>query len=221
VTLQRQEVGFGLCILSALLIVPLLSEPAAQRFSGFGFGLAPLVMLVISGALGLTALWSLRQSGFFRTSDEGLFAGSLLAALLATVLVLPTIVLDIVSPFPQTINVPLPDALVFYPTIALVAQTVFFLVPAALVFALTRRPAPAILIAALVEPVFQVTFGFSEALTGLDILLGLQIFVISLVQLLLFRRYGLFAMLSFRLVYYLHWHILWGQLRLGLLFQTS
>jgi hypothetical protein len=31
-------------------------------------------------------------------------------------------------------------------------------------------------------------------------------------------RYGFLSMYAFRLVYYLHWHIVWGYLRLQLLF---
>ncbi len=218
---SRQEIGFVLSILSALVIVPFLSEPAILRFSDFGFGIAPSAMLLISGAIGFASIRSLRRTGFLRHAANGPFSGIVAAAALASVLVLPTILLDVYRPFAENINVPLPDALIFYPAIALVAQTAFFLVPVALVFGVSRLSSLAILVAALVEPVFQVAFQYSGTLTGQDILLGVQIFAISLAQLLLFRRYGFFAMLAFRLVYYLHWHILWGQLRLTLLFQGA
>jgi hypothetical protein len=35
---------------------------------------------------------------------------------------------------------------------------------------------------------------------------------------LLLRRFGYVPMVAFRLFYYLAWHVLWGQARLGLLF---
>jgi hypothetical protein len=42
--------------------------------------------------------------------------------------------------------------------------------------------------------------------------------VISVAQLLVLRRYGYLSMLSFRVNYYLIWHVLWGRARLALLF---
>jgi hypothetical protein len=47
---------------------------------------------------------------------------------------------------------------------------------------------------------------------------GLHIFLIGLVQLLLFTRYDFITMYTFRLSYYAIWHILWGHLRLNLIF---
>lgn len=44
---------------------------------------------------------------------------------------------------------------------------------------------------------------------------GLHVFLINLSQLMIFKRYDLY---SFRLVYYIFWHIVWGYMRLKLLF---
>jgi hypothetical protein len=46
----------------------------------------------------------------------------------------------------------------------------------------------------------------------------LQIYVINLQQLRIFRRFDFTSMYAFRLLYYLFWHILWGNLRLVVLF---
>lgn len=43
---------------------------------------------------------------------------------------------------------------------------------------------------------------------------GVHVFVFNWFQMYLFRRYDFFGMYSFRIVYHLHWHILWGYARL-------
>jgi hypothetical protein len=69
------------------------------------------------------------------------------------------------------------------------------------------------------EPVFQTTLGFSRAypswVTGF---VALHIFLLNLCQLAIFKRYDFVSMYSFRLMYYLLWHIVWGVIRLKLLF---
>ncbi|MCB9291467.1 MAG: hypothetical protein H6560_29470 [Lewinellaceae bacterium] len=45
--------------------------------------------------------------------------------------------------------------------------------------------------------------------------MSLHIFLINLIQLWLFKRYDFVSMYTFRLVYYLIWHIGWGWVRLG------
>ena len=45
-----------------------------------------------------------------------------------------------------------------------------------------------------------------------------RVFVIAVLQLYVFRRFDFASMYSFRLVYYAWWHILWGTIRLSVLF---
>jgi hypothetical protein len=47
---------------------------------------------------------------------------------------------------------------------------------------------------------------------------GLHVFVINLLMLIMFKRYGFVTLLSFRLFYYIIWHIAWGSIRLSVLF---
>jgi hypothetical protein len=42
--------------------------------------------------------------------------------------------------------------------------------------------------------------------------------LINLCQLLIFRRYDFISMYTFRIAYYMLWHVLWGYARLRLLF---
>ncbi len=46
----------------------------------------------------------------------------------------------------------------------------------------------------------------------------LHVFAIALLQLLVFRRYDFVSMLGTRLCYYAYWHLLWGVVRLEVLF---
>jgi hypothetical protein len=53
---------------------------------------------------------------------------------------------------------------------------------------------------------------------GASTYVGVFVFVFTLVELDIFRRYDFVAMYVFRLTYYLWWHIIWGTLRLQWLF---
>ena len=78
---------------------------------------------------------------------------------------------------------------------------------------------PCILVVALLEPIFQTVLGFSQPYpTWVTIGVFANIFLINIFQLLIFKRYDFVSMYSFRLVYYAIWHIIWGVLRLKLLF---
>jgi hypothetical protein len=46
----------------------------------------------------------------------------------------------------------------------------------------------------------------------------IHVFVIAFLQLYVFRRFDFVSMYSFRLFYYAYWHILWGVIRLEVLF---
>jgi hypothetical protein len=121
-----------------------------------------------------------------------------------------------------------PQALWFYPIIGLVAEAVFHLAPLSVLLAATRIVAPrvstnrrawaCIALVALVEPTFQVVFtaGISPVTSAL---VGLHVLGISVAQLVIFRRFDFASMYVMRLVYYLWWHIVWGTLRLDVLFQ--
>ena len=117
-----------------------------------------------------------------------------------------------------------PEAWLLYPSIAVVAETAFHLLPLAGLTWVSRsqltgrglspRVWSLILATAAVEPVSQVVLG--SALPGFVVP---HVYAIGVVQLMLLRRYGYVPMLWFRLCYYLLWHVLWGAARLELLFE--
>ena len=63
----------------------------------------------------------------------------------------------------------------------------------------------------------QVLFD-SEPFSWADVYTWVHVFAIALLQLYVFRRFDFTSMYVFRLIYYAYWHIIWGVLRLELLF---
>jgi hypothetical protein len=130
---------------------------------------------------------------------------------------------DLTAGFPRDTNVPWPHAWLLYPSIALVAEVAFHLLPLAGLAWVTgsrfrgrridTRTMALVVPVAAVEPVAQIALG-----TGLPAFTVVHVYAFGVVQLLLLRRYGYLPMLWFRLGYYLLWHILWGAARLELLY---
>ncbi len=128
--------------------------------------------------------------------------------------------------YPADINAPFPHSLLFYPTIGFIVEIVFHLLPvAASIFAISRfTKLPkntvvwiSIIVAASLEPLYQMWFSSHDSLITL-IYTGIHVFLFSLVQLLIFKRFGFISMYCFRLVFYAIWHVAWGAIRLDLLF---
>jgi hypothetical protein len=184
-----------------------------------------LVVIVIVGSAALAYL--IRRGGFVFV-DRGAprrWLGR--AALAATVLVAPTLIVDSIAPFPEGINVPLPESALFYPIIGVVAEVAFHLLPLAVLVAIVRLASGApsrrqllgcFAVVACAEPAFQVLAAAEYGAPWVLVYLSVQLFALSMVQLELFRRHGFVAMYAVRFVYYLYWHLAWGTLRLDLLF---
>jgi hypothetical protein len=191
------------------------------------FGPLPrLVALALAAIMGGVALATLHRRGWIGRTARPLATVLPLSASLGAVLALPTLTVDLLAPWPETVNVAPPLGLAFYAAIAVVAETVFHLVPLALLLALAHRHAPrpalywsAAALTALVEPVFQVLAGADPAAPAWRApWMAVHLWVFALVQLALLRRFGLWGALGARLGYYLVWHILWGMARLPLLY---
>ncbi|WP_343078785.1 hypothetical protein [Ostreiculturibacter nitratireducens] len=205
----------SLAVLPAVLSLP---PEAAERFRAFSLGLPAPAAVFLAAAIGVVTLSALEGLGFRRGVPERPVRGLALAAALASLLAAPPIVIDLTNPFAADINTPLPEALLFYPAIAIVAEAALHLLPLALVFAATRSTVVATIVAALTEPIFQTAFAPTEQPAWQTGFVALHVFVFGAVGLTLYRRYGLVALIGLRVVYYLWWHIFWGAARLSLLF---
>jgi hypothetical protein len=206
-------------------ITYLSNSTSFRRFFG---RFNPLLVVIIVFVLGLILFSYLLYDGQFAVYRVGNFKGLLLALVLPVPFAVVIILIDRISPFPININIPFPDSITFYPVMGYVAEILFHVLPFCLVYfslgaflgnaSNTRIIWISILVAALIEPIFQVAFMVGRDPIWKVAYVGLHIYLFSFVQLLLFKRYDFITMYAFRLSYYALWHILWGHLRLNLLF---
>lgn len=191
----------------------------------FLFGQLNLFLLtVVTAALGAMALRLLVKYGWFRAATS--WRSVLIALGMGCCLTLPVIILDVMGGFPAELNVRFPQSLLFYPSLALVAESIFHLIPLALLasvwkvtrFELHRARWLAIGAVALIEPVLQVAFFAGQSPLWMNVFVGLYVLAFNLIALEIFRRSGFLALYAVRLGYYVIWHIAWGHLRLSPVF---
>jgi hypothetical protein len=152
------------------------------------------------------------------------------ALALGALLALPLIGWDMLFRLPRDLHIPGPQAVPFYIAGAFLVEVVQHVIPLALWLGLVGRLllrdryrrgvfwTGALLIAAF-EPLSILGGPLLAGYTPAFYVLGaVVIYAINLVQLLAFRRYGFTSMLAIRLGMYALWHIIWGALRLQILF---
>jgi hypothetical protein len=198
-----------------------------QRFLG---RINPLIAFLIVIFLGFILLSYLQSRNWFALYTQNDLRGLLRAAGLASLFGVIIILADTRIVFPANMNIPFPQSLLFYPAIAFLAEILFHVLPLALLLVILKSMLKnvgfetmvwiCILIVSFLEPIYHVTgmAASNQYATWSLIFVGLHIFLISLTQLLIFRKYDFISMYAFRLVYYLFWHIGWGYLRLRVLF---
>ena len=227
-TARRQ--AFYLVILLSVSASTMGSVSVMLHSSVFGRFLGPLhpaLAVGIAAFLALPALAFLIRRHSYRTLGPGAARrGVASAAAFAAIFAVGAIAADLVLRYPETINVPLPQAFLVYPVMALIVELLFHVALLGLVLLLLRPLAAkagerrvmwtAIALVALAEPILQVVL--AGTLSWTELYTAISVFLFGIVQLTLFRRYGVLSMLAMRLFYYLLWHIAWGHLRLDLLF---
>lgn len=230
ITKEKQQYLAYLAVSIAILVLagigysvnPLLY----QRFLGYTNPLVDFVLTILLGALFLSILLS--RGGFAIFAPEHLRKAAPFFAL-APAFALISIAVDLKVRFPADLNVAFPESLIFYPTIGFGVEVLFHVVPlGVLVLALTSLPKGmdkntgiwiAIVLVAVLEPVFQTAIGGATPFPlWATALVALNIFALNLAQLSIFKRADLISMYAFRLAYYAIWHILWGYVRLRVLF---
>jgi hypothetical protein len=211
-----------------LIFTIVLLPSSAAHFRRFYGEVNAIAVILGAAAAGAAALWVLQSTyQFTLLKGRATLRGMALSAASATLLAVAIVIADFIVRYPQDLNVPMPQALLFYPAIGFVAEIVFHIVPLALVL-LALKPFAGwmgegravwggILLVAVVEPTFQVLF-LGSALTWADVYTWVHVFAIAVLQLVVFRRFDFASMYAFRLFYYAYWHILWGVIRLEVLF---
>jgi hypothetical protein len=201
-----------------------------QPFERFIGGLNPILtglLIIILGGILLTYLLS---QGWFAIYRKEKLKGLLRRSGLAALFVLITILLDLKIVFPADMNVLFPVSLLFYPAIGLFVEILFHVLPLSLLLMFLTSILKGIsykkivwiciLVVSLIEPIYQTIPMVSSSqypLWAATIVL-LNLYLFNLSQLLIFKQDDFISMYSFRLVYYLFWHIGWGYIRLKVLF---
>lgn len=212
-------------VLSVFVLSVLLGEDHFERFFG---QLPPLLVTALVVMIGSVSLRALGSRGWLPTRPLTVTRLALVG-LAGSGLALPAVAFDIWINFPEDMNTPWPESLLFYPAIAVVAEVIFHVAPLAVLLTALgwnldphpddkKRAVIAVVVVAAIEMLFHTI----DALAGSDRRLVFfvvpQLTFVGICHLAILRRYGFAAMLSFRLGYYLIWHIAWGHIRLDLLF---
>ena len=222
---RRHCVAFGVLSLVAAGCtgILVLSPGGALLFEPYFGRLPPVVAIAVTALVGCASLTLLRVRSRFEIYSSRSVRGVGVAAALATLFAMWQVCADLfVTRFPRDINVPPPQSLLFYPAIGYVVEIVFHALPLALLLALLGRVATKAHPAIVIWPCFIVVSSLEPVLVhmrmGSATYVGVFVFVFTLVELYVFRRYDFISMSAFRLVYYLWWHVAWGYLRLRWLF---
>lgn len=219
--------GLSIGVLTLVGILYFSDRLLFERFLG---KLNPILAFLVVTVLGGLLLTFLLYRGWFSIYVMGNLAGLLPFLALTALFLIPSLLVDVKVGFPADMNLLFPKSLLFYPAIGFLVEILFHVLPLTiLLFSLTtviKNSSYAsilwicILIVALLEPIFQAMpmISANQYPTWAIVLIWLNLYIFNVVQLLIFKRFDFVSMYSFRLVYYLLWHILWGYLRLKILF---
>jgi hypothetical protein len=224
----QTRIFIGLSIIVAIMAGLLYSlDPLA--FAAFLGRINPLPVLVFILFLGILMMTALLRWGWFQVYRPEDRRGFLWATGLAIIFGIIVILFDLQVVFPEDTNVPFPRSLLFYPVMGYVVEVLFHLAPLALFLFLLislfpridheKIIWPCLLVVAALEPTFQIYFFMPDQPPFWAVFfLWIHLLLFDLTQLYLFKRYDFLSMFAFRMVYYLIWHIVWGRIRLDVLF---
>ena len=221
---KQQFQMYGALSVVVFVMTALAMPTSRAYFSRFYGGMHPLLAVTIASAVGAGSLRILQMRAGFkilapRTTGRGIAVSAVMATFLGAVIIL----VDLFLRYPENTNVPMPQALAFYPAVGFVAEVVFYLVPLAILQLLLGRIRNnrgawlAMFLTAVAEPTFQVLLG-AESSAWAALVTWVHVFAIACFQLYVLRRYDFTSMYAFRLIYYGYWHIVWGVIRLEVLF---
>ena len=222
--------AYALLSLAVIGLAAVSTVTNPESFRPYVGSVPPLVAIVLVVVLGAVLWIVILSRDWFVVYEPGAVRRGLpFVVVLPTLLAAGMVVVDLLVVLPPDFNVRFPDSLSFYPAIGFVVEVVFHLLPLTVLllaasarFGDVDRPEltwGVIVTVAGLEPAFQVGLGFSQSIPlWASAYVGANVFAFNLGQLYYFRRFDFLAMYSFRLVYYLLWHVAWGHVRLQALF---
>jgi hypothetical protein len=219
--------GVSLVIFGFTIVLYFSERQVFQRFLGSMDPIAAFLIAIVAGFILLSFLITKKGFAIFEKGNLVVllrFAG--LAALLGVIMIF----VDTQIIFPADINILFPQSLLFYPAMAFIVEILFHALPLTVLItvlnSILKNPNLntivwiSIFIISVAEPIYQTLDMVSSKHFPIWAVayVGFHIFLINFFQLFIFKKYDFIAMYSFRLVYYLFWHIGWGHIRLSWLF---
>jgi hypothetical protein len=214
---------FAVLSVGAVALTAWQTDVDRSVFERFFGAVNPTGVMIVAALVGGIAMASLQgNSDFAMIGPRASRDAVSITAWAVPVLAAAAIGADLVLRFPEDTNVAVPDALRFYPAIAVFVESTLHVVPIAVLVALLGAPTGLdvtfwriAIPVALVEAVLQAAYATS---IGTSIFSAVHLTVFGVVQVWMFWRFGFAWMLGFRLAYYALWHVVWGAVRLELLF---
>ncbi len=214
--------------LSILIVTSILTVIDPKSFIRFLGNVPPVILVSFLIIGGLAILIFFLSRSWYEIYDRKKIKPKNFFYLLPIILAFMPIVVDIAFRYPETINVYFPDSMLFYPVIGFVAELVFHLIPIFLLLLILDLIFKnlnfnmviwiVILVISLIEPLYQVFWSPSYFPVWIMIFMVFNLYLFNFSELYIFKHHGFLAMYSMRLMYYMIWHILWGHLRLVILF---
>lgn len=225
-TSRHEWTGIGpfvaISILAAVLTAwqEQIDRSVFERYFG---AMRPVGVMIGAALVGIVALAYLEATSDFSVVGPGAWQDAVsIIAWSVPLLATAAIGADILFRFAEDTNVPMPDALRFYPAIAVFVEIALHAVPIAVLVALLGTPAgldatfwKIAVPVALIEAVLQTVYATS---IGTSVFSAVHLMVFGVAQVWMFWRFGFVWMLGFRLTYYSLWHLAWGTARLELMF---
>ncbi len=211
-------------VLCGVILLLYSNSSLFQRFIG---EIHPFLAIGLSVVLGFLTLSFLLSKNWFTIHKKYPTKKGYPYAGLTLLFAFVAILIDINIVYPADMNILFPESLLFYPIIAFLVEIIFHVLPMTLLlvgstlifkrFLYNKLVLRYILIVALFEPTYQVVFMETYTLWAM-VAVWINLFLFNITQLFTFKRYGFISMYALRLLYYLIWHVVWGVLRLELLF---
>lgn len=219
-------ISLSLGIFLFSLILYLYNPLSFQPYFG---NLNPLIVILLMFVLGIIVFTFLISNEMFKIHKNGNIRGIFYAFIIGPILVITVFLIDLYFRYPEDVNVLFPQSLLFYPTMGYVIEILFHVIPLSfLLFFLTslfkkvkieRITWLCIVLVSLLEPIYQLFLGTSSKFPlWIQICFVFHLLIFNFLQLSIFKHYDFLSMYSFRLGYYLLWHIIWGYIRLRILF---
>ncbi len=214
---------FLMCSIGAVVLTAWQEQVDRSVFERFFGAVNPTVVMMLAALAGGIAVAYLQGNSDFAMLGPGASRDAVsVIAWAVPVLAAVAIGADLLLRFPEDTNVAVPDALRFYPAIAVFVESALHVVPIAALVAVLGAPTGLdvtfwriAIPVALIEAVLQAAYATS---IGTSIFSAVHLTVFGVVQVWMFWRFGFAWMLGFRLAYYALWHVAWGAVRLELLF---